>query len=332
MFRVELIYLITKKMSKANNQPKSLIGALNINKSAHITSHDVVYEVRKIINNKSIKVGHAGTLDPFATGVLLVLIGPANRLMEYIHLLPKTYQTEITLGAASDTDDLTGKITKAKNQNKISKAKIQKTLKSFIGSIQQTPPIYSAKKVAGKKLYELARAGQINTALAKAGDRTQTITIHSIDILQYEYPILKLEVTCGSGTYIRSLARDIGISLHTNAYVSKLIRTAIGPVKQFSDQQFIIKNSTQLNQLTNKNLISHLLPPEKLVAHLPSVTLSKNNVAQLINGQKIEWGTKLPTNKPLALFDQKNSIIGIGSYNAENALLSPNKILINHNY
>ena len=312
-------------MSKPNKQPKDLIGALNINKPAGITSHDVVAHIRRLL--PVAKIGHAGTLDPFATGVLLILIGPANRLMEYVHLLPKTYQAEITLGAASDTDDLTGKITPAKEQKKISKTKIQKTINSLIGTSQQQPPIFSAKKVGGKKLYELARAGKTSMALAKAGDRAQTITIHSIKILQYKYPILKLEVTCSRGTYIRSLARDIGASLHTSAYVSKLIRTTIGPVKQFPDQKFIIKDSIQLNKLTNKNLLSHLLPPKILIAHLPSVTLSKSNVAQLINGQKIEWGTSLPVNQPLALFNKKHSLIGIGAYNSKTTLLSPTKIL-----
>jgi tRNA pseudouridine55 synthase len=319
-------------MSKVNNQPNTLIGALNINKPADITSHDVVYEMRKIINNKSIKVGHAGTLDPFATGVLLILIGPANRLMEYIHLLPKTYQTEITLGATSNTDDLTGIITPANQPSKkISKDKIKKTINNFLGTSKQQPPIFSAKKVDGKKLYELARTGQTKTALIKAGDRTQDITIHDIKILQYKYPILKLEVTCGSGTYIRALARDIGTTLNTGAYVSELIRTNIGSVKQISNKKFDIENSIQLKKLTNKNLISHLLPPKILIQHLPSVTLPSTNVAQLINGQKIEWGTKLPTNQPIALFNKKHSLIGIGTYNTKTTLLSPIKILTSPN-
>jgi tRNA pseudouridine55 synthase len=320
-------------MSKLN---KNLIGAFNINKPPDITSHDVVLQTRRLLNQienkqgkQANKVGHAGTLDPFATGVLLILVGPANRLMEYIHLLPKTYQAEITLGATSDTDDLTGKITnsKVKNPEKITKSKIQETIKKFVGTSQQRPPIFSAKKVDGKKLYEYARAGLSSKALSKAGDRIQTITIHSINILQYKYPVLELEITCSSGTYIRSLARDIGTTLNTGAYVSKLTRIIIGSVKQSSSQQFNIENSIQINQLTNKNALSHLLPPEKLVSHLPSVTLSKNNVAQLINGQSIEWSTKLSANQPLALFTKKHSIIGIGTYNSKTSLLSPVKIL-----
>lgn len=315
-------------MSKPNKQLNNLIGALNINKPAGLTSHDVVGEVRKIIKNAptaSAKVGHAGTLDPFATGVLLVLVGPANRLMEYVHLLPKTYQTEITLGATSDTDDLTGKITRAGKTPVVEKTRIQKILKGFVGNIKQAPPTYSAIKIKGKKAYEAARRG----SPLKLPSRN--ITIHNISILSYKYPILELEVTCKSGTYIRSLARDIGTALHTGAYVSKLIRTAIGPVKQFSDQKFNIENSIQLNQLTNKNLLSHLLPPEMLIAHLPSVTLTNANVAQLINGQLIEWGTKLPDNQPIALFNKKHSLVGIGAYNPKTALLSPAKIIITSN-
>lgn len=322
-------------MSKPNKQLNNLIGALNINKPAGPTSHDVVKEVRKIIKNASAtsaKVGHAGTLDPFATGVLLVLVGPANRLMEYIHLLPKTYQTEITLGAISDTDDLTGKITRAgktpgvnEKTPDIEETHIQKILKGFVGNTKQTPPSYSAIKIKGKKAYEAARRG----SPLKLPSRN--ITIHNINILKYKYPILELEVTCNSGTYIRSLARDIGTALHTGAYVSKLIRTAIGPVKQFSDQKFNIENSIQLNQLTSKNLLSHLLPPEMLIAHLPSVNLTNANVAQLINGQPIGWGTKLPANQPLALFNKKHSLVGIGAYNPKTVLLSPTKIIITPN-
>lgn len=332
-----------------SRNPQPINGVLNIDKPPGLTSYDVVQKVRKIISVglptvapprpwRGAKAGHAGTLDPFATGVLLVLIGSATRLMEYVSLLPKTYQAEITLGATSDTDDLTGKISKSKikNPNKIPMTKIKNTLQSFLGPGWQVPPSYSAVKVKGRKAYEAARRG----SPLKLPPRP--VTIHNIQLIDYNHPILSIKVTCSSGTYIRALARDIGSGLGTGAYVSKLRRTSIGPLltkpktymKPISGQKFSLKNAIQLDQLTADNLFSHLLPPQVLVAHLSSVALTNTNVAQLKEGQPIEWGTalpaaleELPTKQPLALLTKNHTLIGIGKYNPTTKLLSPQKIL-----
>jgi len=332
-----------------SRNPKHLNGVLNIDKPPGLTSHDVVNHVREIIKVGlpavapplgGAKVGHAGTLDPFATGVLLVLVGSATRLMEYVNLLSKTYQAEITLGATSDTDDITGRISKPKTHAgktlgvspstpRVKEARVKKVLASFVGPQLQTPPSYSAIKVKGRQAYEAARRG----SPLKLPPRH--ITIHNIQLIDYNHPILSIKVTCGSGTYIRALARDIGSGLGIGAYVSKLRRTSIGPLltkpktymKPISGQKFNLKNAIRLNQLITDNLLSRLLPPSTLVAHLPSITLTPPNVAQLKEGQPIEWGTVLPEQKPIALFTKDGHLLGIGRFDPATKLLSPDKIL-----
>lgn len=197
---------------------------LNIHKPPGPTSHDIVDEVRRITGER--RVGHAGTLDPFAEGVLIVLVGKEDtkRQREFMEM-EKEYVAKIRLGAISDTDDATGIIQKSKLKNKkhISKLKMRQILNSFTGTIEQVPPAYSAKKIRGKKAYELARRGE---ALRLAPKK---VTIHAIELLNYNWPILDIRVTCSSGTYIRALARDIGEKLRCGAYLESLTRTRIGP-------------------------------------------------------------------------------------------------------
>ncbi|MFH1354204.1 MAG: tRNA pseudouridine(55) synthase TruB [bacterium] len=300
-------------------------GVLIIDKPADITSHDVVEQVRRVTGIK--KIGHGGTLDPFATGVLLILVGSTTRLMEYINMMSKTYAAEITLGATSDTDDITGEILKSKTRaGKTPEARA--ALVSFLGRQQQTPPSYSAIKVKGQKAYQAARKG---TPLKL---KPRVVNIYNIQLIDYQYPVLSLTVTCSSGTYIRALARDIGEKLKTGAYLSKLCRTSIElsltkPNKNMK-QKFTLENAVKLDQLTASNLTSHLLPPSTLVAHLPLIILSQSNVAQLRNGQKIEWGSTNLTwspEQPIALFTKDNQLIGIGHFDPATRLLSPKKIL-----
>ncbi len=209
---------------------------LNVYKPPGPTSHDIVDQVRKLTGEK--RVGHAGTLDPFAEGVLIVLVGKeaTKRQNEFLKM-DKTYVTTIRLGATSDTDDLTGNIKKQKSniKNTYQKSKIQDILKSFIGEINQVPPIYSAIKIKGKKAYELARSGE------KPQLKPKKITIYDIKLLEYTWPHLEIEIKCASGTYIRALARDIGQKLETGAYVEKLTRTAVG--------KFTVKTSITLEDL-----------------------------------------------------------------------------------
>lgn len=219
---------------------------LNIYKPSGPTSHDIVDKIRKI--TKIRKVGHAGTLDPFAQGVLIILIDKATKLQSKFMEMPKTYIATLRLGATSDTYDRTGIKSKCQNPNyskSISKPKIQKILKSFIGEIKQTPPIYSAIKIKGKKAYELARKGEIPQL------KPRKIKIYNIKLLEYGYPELKIQVKCSKGTYIRSLANDIGKKLNSGAYLEELIRTRIG--------KYDIKDSVKIKDLNSKNWTKKLI-------------------------------------------------------------------------
>lgn len=212
---------------------------LNVYKPAGPTSHDIVDIVRRITGEK--RVGHAGTLDPFAEGILVVLVGrDATKRQKEFLMMDKEYRAKIHLGATSDTDDLTGEIRNSKHdiRNKISKSKIQNILKSFIGEIKQVPPAYSAIKLRGKKAYELARRGE------KPELKPRNVKIYEIKLLDYTWPYLEIRVKCSSGTYIRALARDIGGQLGTGAYLDELVRTKIG--------NFVLQDSIPLKNLGQK--------------------------------------------------------------------------------
>lgn len=220
-----------------------------INKPKDWTSHDVVAYIRNLARkqsaNKKIKVGHSGTLDPFATGLLIIGIGrESTKQLDKFKNMPKTYIATLKLGAVSDTYDSTGHITSVDSagsiappsrgswrslrgllrgrKREISKEEIKRVLKTFIGKQKQLPPMYSAKKIKGKKLYELARKG------IEIERQPHNIEIYNIKLMEYNHPILKIKVECSTGTYIRTLAHDIGQALQTGAYCDELERTKIG--------------------------------------------------------------------------------------------------------
>jgi tRNA pseudouridine55 synthase len=218
-------------------------GFILINKPAGITSHDVVDKLREITKIK--KIGHAGTLDPFATGLLILGIGREfTKKLSIFQKKDKEYIATLKLGAESDTFDKEGKIVEKKVEKIPERKEIEEVLKSFFGEIEQIPPAFSAKKIKGKKLYELARRG------IKVKPKPQKVKIYEISILEYKFPYLKIKVKCSSGTYIRSLANDIGKKLGCGAYVEDLIRTKIG--------KFSIENAVELSKLTPQNWKSFL--------------------------------------------------------------------------
>ncbi|NMB57159.1 tRNA pseudouridine(55) synthase TruB [Candidatus Beckwithbacteria bacterium] len=188
------------------------------------TSHDIISQIRKTLNLK--KVGHAGTLDPLASGVLVMGITRAGtKQINYYLKQEKEYEAEIFLGQYSSTDDSEGEKTKVDFKIEPSKKEIQQVLQNFIGEIEQTPPIFSAIKIQGKPAYKYARKGQTLEL------KPRKVLIKKIILLSYSFPILKIKVVCGSGVYIRSLARDIGKSLQTGAFLQELIRTRVGNFK-----------------------------------------------------------------------------------------------------
>jgi tRNA pseudouridine55 synthase len=233
-------------------------GFLLINKPAGITSHDVVDRVRRITGIR--KVGHAGTLDPFATGLLIIGIGrSATREMQTLQGLDKTYEAIFVLGAHSDTDDKEGVIENKPCSEDITDSLIEEKLESFLGQIEQIPPMYAAIKVKGKKLYELAREGKTIER------KPRTITIHEIKRLgtvTQENGLFRVSVfiNCSTGTYIRSIARDLGELLGGGGYVESLNRTTIGP--------FSLSNAHTLEEVAKKGWETLLIEPEDLKQQL----------------------------------------------------------------
>jgi len=206
-------------------------GIFAVNKPVGITSHDVIYKLRRQTGIK--RIGHAGTLDPLASGVLVVAVGREyTKQLNSIVKSEKEYMAEIFLGQTSTTDDMEGVLRQAQDKKetlndkiKPSKQEIEKVIKQFIGKIKQVPPQYSAIKIKGKPAYKSARQG--GTLVLEARD----VEIKDIEILDYKYPVVKLKITCGKGVYIRSLARDLGEKLKTGGYLKSLIRTRVGEFK-----------------------------------------------------------------------------------------------------
>jgi len=221
-------------------------GFILINKPAGITSHDVVDKLRKI--TKIQKIGHSGTLDPFAEGLLILAIGGEfTKKLSDFQKMDKEYIATLKLGEISDTFDLEGKILRVNFQGIPPKSEIKKVLSAFWGKIEQIPPIFSAKKIKGRKSYELARKG-ISVNL-----EPQKVNIYKISILDYSFPHLKLKIKCSSGTYIRSLAFDIGQKLGCGAYLSALARSRIG--------KFSLKDAVLLSDLNSQNWENYLFYP-----------------------------------------------------------------------
>jgi tRNA pseudouridine55 synthase len=246
-------------------------GLFNVNKPPGRTSRDVVDSLERLTAPS--RAGHAGTLDPLASGVLVICVGQATRLIQYVQRMPKKYRAAFLLGRRSETDDVEGDVQVLADAPIPSRAMLLDVLPQFLGEIQQRPPAHSAIKVGGRRAYRLARAG----ATVELGPRP--VMIHSIEIRRYEHPDLELDVECGSGTYIRALGRDLAAALGTAAVMSALERTAIGG--------FRIDNAVPLNELRGETLAAHLQPPLAAVTDLPRLTLAAPETIALRHGRPI---------------------------------------------
>lgn len=247
-----------------------MFGFLNIYKPIGITSFDVIRVLKKVLNTKHI--GHAGTLDPFAQGVLPIAIGKATRLIEFLGN-EKEYLAEVSFGKSTNTYDCDGETVSTSNK-KISLKYIQTCLKDFEGEILQTPPIFSAIKVKGKKLYEYARAGE-NVEIKPRKVFVEKIEIKSFDEIHQKAEIL---IKCSKGTYIRSIANDLGEKLECGAHLSKLIRT--------QSAKFLSNNSVKLDEITSDNVKSFLINPLEVI-DLQSIELDENEHNKILMGQPI---------------------------------------------
>jgi len=290
-------------------------GLLNINKPPDMTSHAVVEVIRQETGLK--RVGHTGTLDPFAVGVLIICLNRATRLAEYIKNERKTYNAKIRLGAVTNTYDRTGIKKLIKVKRKPTLEELKKVLRGFIGPQKQLPPIYSARKVKGKKLYEYARLGE------EAERKPAKITIFDIKLLEYKYPYLRLKVACSTGTYIRSLGYDIGMELKTGAYVASLVRTRVG--------NFVIKDSIPLREINKENWTKLLLPSYLAVESLLQVTLDSVQIDQLKRGLAVTWKqpfSKEEQKKDIACLTEEKEVAAIAKYDPDTEELMPKKVLV----
>lgn len=248
-----------------------MFGLLNLDKPAGETSRDVVNRVQRLVRPH--KVGHCGTLDPLATGVLVVAIGPATRLVEYVQRMPKTYRGTFLLGRSSDTEDIEGQVIELPSAPVPAEQQLQAVFPQFLGTIQQVPPAYSALKVAGQRSYDLARGGKT------AEHQPRPVEIYSLEIVRFAYPELELLIRCGGGTYVRSLGRDLAHAVGTEAIMSALRREAIGP--------FHAAESTSCGELTQESIRTRLLPPRLALGAIPHASISPEEQQRLTLGQSI---------------------------------------------
>ncbi|WP_299034561.1 tRNA pseudouridine(55) synthase TruB [uncultured Anaerococcus sp.] len=251
-----------------------LKGILNVNKEKGISSARVVSLVRRAFDMK--KVGHTGTLDLEASGVLPIVIGKATRVSDYMMTKDKVYETELILGAKTDTLDAAGKLI-AKSQKVIYEDQFLEVMNTFRGEIEQIPPMYSALKVNGKKLYDLAREG------VEIERKKRKVNIYDIDLLDFAFPKARIRITCSKGTYIRTLVDDIGEKLGTFAYVDELIRIRVGDL----DIKDAIK-SEDLLSMAKKDLLEKLYPIDTALRDFDKIILDKKYLSNLINGQVVE--------------------------------------------
>lgn len=254
----------------------AISGAIVVDKPTGMTSHDVVQAIR---NGTGIRrVGHTGTLDPRASGVLVVLVGPAVRLSEYVSASDKRYQAIVKLGASTDTFDADGKFThKSEAPVNVTEAQFEEALKKFIGHIEQTPPPYSAVKVQGRKAYEMAREGE-EVELAP-----RTIDVYHLEVLEWAPPEAVIDVHCSSGTYVRSLANDLGDLLGCGAYLVGLRRTKSG--------RFSLRDATPLRKLQEAfksgNWAQYLIPAAEALADWPAIELDPDLVDAIKHGHRV---------------------------------------------
>jgi tRNA pseudouridine55 synthase len=266
-------------------------GLIVLDKPTGITSRDAVNALQRTLPRKT-KIGHSGTLDPLATGVLVVCIGHATRLADYVQALGKTYAATVRLGATSDTDDADGTITPM-SDNPVSLAQIEAVLPQFVGPIQQRPPAYSALKVDGQRAHSLARRGR-EVELAE-----RTVDVKSIHFEGFAWPHLTLSIACGKGTYIRSLARDIGLSLGCGGYVEQLRRTSVG---RFTAEMGVSVEATQ------KELRERMLPMQIAVAERPTWTTTPDEARRFRCGQRLKFDHP---DAGVAVLSESGELIGL---------------------
>jgi tRNA pseudouridine55 synthase len=278
-------------------------GLLVIDKPGGITSRDAVNRVQRWFP-RGTKIGHTGTLDPLATGVLVVCIGAATRLADYVQAMGKSYASRFRLGATSTSDDADGDITETPNAQPVPREVIESALPRFVGEIEQLPPSVSALKVDGKRAHDLARKGEAVTLAPRP------VRIEAIRVRAYEWPYLDVEVDCGKGTYIRSIARDLGAALGVGGMVQTLRRTRVGP---FAAEQGVGVDAPPAEL--------KLRPMLEALAGMPCVRVTADEVRRLRQGQRL---ARELAPGAVALVDEAGALVGIGI--SERGALKPHVV------
>lgn len=255
-------------------------GLLLVDKPSGPTSHDTVAALRRLLGTR--RIGHSGTLDPFATGLLVVCFGWATRLAEYLSALPKAYRAVAWLGERTATDDRTGDVVDRNDGwRAIDRADVVRALAQQVGTVDQLPPTFSAKKVSGRRAYEIARGGGRPELTA------QRVTIERLEIVEFDPPRVGFEVECSSGTYVRAVARDLGDALGVGAHLHELRRTRIGG--------FSVEEAIRLEDgATPAEVEAHALPAAAAVEHLPRVDVDDMSAESLRHGREVECDVHHP--------------------------------------
>ncbi|MBQ9765125.1 MAG: tRNA pseudouridine(55) synthase TruB [Lachnospiraceae bacterium] len=296
-------------------------GIININKEKGFTSHDVVAKLRRILGQK--KIGHTGTLDPDATGVLPVCLGNGTKLSDMLTDTDKTYRAVFVLGKITDTQDISGEVIGGSDATFITEDMVRDAVNSFVGEYDQIPPMYSAIKQNGRKLYELARAG---IEVERAARR---ITINNIIIELIDLPYVTITVDCSKGTYIRTLCHDIGLKLGCGACMTELTRVKVGIFELEKGLSL-----QQVEELCNEGkLDSYVIPADEMFPDYMKVTmLAPNGDKAVHNGnpfvEKDCAEDNLPKDKPIRVYDSSGIFIGVFSYRTEKKMFFPDKMFL----
>lgn len=289
-----------------------LSGILNVYKEKGYTSHDVVAKLRGILKQK--KIGHTGTLDPEAEGVLPVCLGRGTKLCGMLTDKRKTYQAVLRLGIDTDTQDMTGEVI-SRCPVEATTEEVENCIRSFVGNQMQIPPMYSALKVGGKKLYELAREGK------EVERKPRPVTFYEIKILSMELPLVTMEVTCSKGTYIRTLCHDIGEKLGCGGCMESLLRTRV--------DQFLIRDSLKLSQIQELAakgcLEEYILVPDQMFPDCPKIKADRKFDKMLENGNPLPWRGAVPGDR-IRLYHSSGVFIGIYQWQKERKLYKPEAI------
>jgi tRNA pseudouridine55 synthase len=290
-------------------------GILNVNKPSGCTSFSVVAAIRRVSGEK--RVGHAGTLDPLATGVLPICLGQATRITEYIHDHPKEYVAGIELGTVTDTLDLEGTVTSRNDAGFVTLQLIEKSLPAFTGVIEQVPPAYSAVKIKGRRSYELSRDG------IQVSHQPRKVQIDLIEIIAFENPYLKIRIRCSKGTYIRSLANDLGIMLGCGACLKDLVRTAYGP--------FTLDRSISVGDIREAvaggNLERLLYPLDYPLQQWERLVVTGDQCLEITRGHDILFdGLEVSAGGSLRVYSPDGKFLAIMKYVPETLLWHPEKV------